>query len=102
MADVIVSDGCRVDGLIVSNTTTARPAALSSQHRAEVGGLSGRPLRDASTRCIGDMYRLTDGLVPIVGVGGKILKKKLFSLTSTAFRLLKIPRTEKISLCPHI
>lgn len=70
VADVIVSDGCRVDGLIVSNTTTARPAALSSQHRAEVGGLSGRPLRDASTRCIGDMYRLTDGLVPIVGVGG--------------------------------
>jgi len=92
VADVIVSDGCRVDGLIVSNTTTARPAALSSQHRAEVGGLSGRPLRDASTRCIGDMYRLTDGLVPIVGVGGKILKKKLFFFDQYRIQALKDPK----------
>lgn len=59
-----------VDGLIVSNTTVARPETLSSEHASEVGGLSGLPLRDMSTRVLADMYRLTGGQVMLVGVGG--------------------------------
>lgn len=59
-----------IDGLIVSNTTTSRPASLVSRHRDEVGGLSGQPLKDLSTRTIRDMYRLTRGKLPIIGVGG--------------------------------
>ena len=38
-----------VDGLIVANTTIARPASLRSERRAEAGGLSGRPLFEPST-----------------------------------------------------
>ena len=34
------------------------------------GGLSGRPLMDPSTKLIGRMYQLTQGAVPIIGVGG--------------------------------
>ena len=37
----------RIDGLIVSNTTIARPATPNSRNRGETGGLSGRPLFDA-------------------------------------------------------
>jgi len=60
----------RVDGLIVSNTTTARPLNLKSPAAKEAGGLSGRPLFGPSTAVLSDMYRLTEGRLPIVGVGG--------------------------------
>jgi len=59
-----------VDGVVVSNTSTSRPASLRSEHRGEAGGLSGAPIRDMSTECIRRFYRLTGGNVPIVGVGG--------------------------------
>jgi dihydroorotate dehydrogenase len=59
-----------VDGLIVSNTTISRPASLQSQHKGETGGLSGLPVRELATATVADMYRLTQGRVPIVGVGG--------------------------------
>ena len=58
-----------VDGLIISNTTLAR-AGLSSPHRGEAGGLSGRPLFAASTRMLAKAYGLTGGKLPLIGVGG--------------------------------
>eukprot|EP00096_Caligus_rogercresseyi_P015799 TRINITY_DN8274_c0_g1_i1.p1 TRINITY_DN8274_c0_g1~~TRINITY_DN8274_c0_g1_i1.p1 ORF type:complete len:395 (-),score=69.83 TRINITY_DN8274_c0_g1_i1:71-1255(-) len=70
IAEVVLSDKTRVDGLIVSNTTLSRPESLTSSNKAEVGGLSGKPLKDLSTRAIREMYSLTQGQVPIVGVGG--------------------------------
>lgn len=51
----------KVDGLIVSNTTISRADSLRSNHKNEVGGLSGEPLRITSTQLIADMYRYTDG-----------------------------------------
>ncbi len=59
-----------VDGLIVSNTTTARPLGLRGRAREEPGGLSGRPLFEPSTRLLAELYRETGGTVPLVGVGG--------------------------------
>ncbi|XP_053843315.1 dihydroorotate dehydrogenase (quinone), mitochondrial isoform X2 [Vidua macroura] len=59
-----------VDGLIVSNTTVSRPSSLRSRQRMEPGGLSGKPLRELSTQTIREMYALTQGRVPIIGVGG--------------------------------
>nr|KAI8762107.1 dihydroorotate dehydrogenase (quinone); mitochondrial-like isoform X3 [Biomphalaria glabrata] len=70
IADVITRPKSHVDGLIVSNTTVARPDSLVSKNKEEVGGLSGAPLKDKSLETIRDMYRLTNGQVPIVGVGG--------------------------------
>jgi dihydroorotate dehydrogenase len=59
-----------VSGLIVSNTTIERPESLKSPNRAESGGLSGKPLFESSTKLLARMYRLTDGKLPLVGVGG--------------------------------
>ncbi|XP_072202407.1 dihydroorotate dehydrogenase (quinone), mitochondrial [Excalfactoria chinensis] len=59
-----------VDGLIVSNTTISRPSSLQSINRLESGGLSGKPLRELSTQTVREMYALTQGRVPIIGVGG--------------------------------
>jgi dihydroorotate dehydrogenase len=39
-------------------------------HATEAGGLSGPPLMDLSTGVLADMYRLTQGKVPIIGCGG--------------------------------
>jgi dihydroorotate dehydrogenase len=58
-----------VDGVIVSNTTLSRPA-LSSVHRAESGGLSGRPLSDLSTRQLAKFFLASNGKMPLIGVGG--------------------------------
>jgi dihydroorotate dehydrogenase len=61
----------RVDGMIVSNTTLARPSTLREQARArEAGGLSGRPLFRLSTRMVAETYVRVEGAFPLVGVGG--------------------------------
>jgi dihydroorotate dehydrogenase len=59
-----------IDGLIVANTTLARPAGLRSRHRGQAGGLSGAPLLTPSTAQLARMHRLTGGRLPLVGVGG--------------------------------
>lgn len=59
-----------IDGLIVGNTTTARAPGLRGRRRSETGGLSGRPLFAPSTALLREFYRLTEGRIPLVGVGG--------------------------------
>jgi dihydroorotate dehydrogenase len=60
-----------LDGIIVSNTTLARPPCVTSlPHGNETGGLSGAPLMAPATQVLRDMYRLTKGRVPLIGAGG--------------------------------
>ena len=68
IAEVAVA--CGVDGLIIGNTTVARPPDLRSRHAAEAGGLSGKPLLELATGCLARAYRLTSGRLPIIGCGG--------------------------------
>lgn len=65
-----VARAARVDGLIVGNTTLARPPNLRSPHRNETGGLSGRPLMELSTSCLAAFFRATQGRMHLVGCGG--------------------------------
>ncbi|XP_022209508.2 dihydroorotate dehydrogenase (quinone), mitochondrial [Drosophila obscura] len=67
---VIKRNKSRVDGLIVANTTVSRDNLHGSKWTTERGGLSGKPLRARSTEMIAQMYQLTNGKVPIIGVGG--------------------------------
>jgi dihydroorotate dehydrogenase len=61
----------RVDGMIVGNTTLARPPTLRDLSRAkEQGGLSGRPLFRLSTRMVAETYVRAEGAFPLIGVGG--------------------------------
>ena len=59
-----------VDGLIISNTTLERPSTLRSSNKKEIGGLSGNPLFLPSTLMLKKMYSLTNGQIPLIGVGG--------------------------------
>ena len=61
----------RVDGMIIGNTTVARPLALRDQATAqEAGGLSGRPLFALATRMLAETYVRVEGAFPLIGVGG--------------------------------
>jgi dihydroorotate dehydrogenase len=67
IADVAGQAG--IDAIIATNTTLDR-AGLHSPHAAEKGGLSGAPLFEKSTRVLAQLSKLTDGQIPLIGVGG--------------------------------
>jgi dihydroorotate dehydrogenase len=59
-----------VNGLIISNSTIQRPDTLISDHKNELGGLSGKPIFLNSTILLKKMYSLTNGQITLIGVGG--------------------------------
>ncbi|MEE4346450.1 MAG: dihydroorotate dehydrogenase (quinone), partial [Paracoccaceae bacterium] len=67
IADVARQSG--IDAIIATNTTLDR-TGLASTHRDEKGGLSGAPLFEKSTRVLAQLSQLTDGQIPLIGVGG--------------------------------
>ncbi|MFW2541445.1 quinone-dependent dihydroorotate dehydrogenase [Primorskyibacter sp. 2E107] len=67
VAEVALSSG--VAGVIATNTTLDR-SGLRSTHAQETGGLSGQPLFEKSTRTLARLHRLTEGKIPLIGVGG--------------------------------
>lgn len=67
VAEVALTSG--ISGLIATNTTLSRDG-LASPHRDQAGGLSGAPLFEKSTRVLARLSHLTEGRLPIIGVGG--------------------------------
>lgn len=65
-----VATTCGIDGLIVANTSSERGPDLQSGYSKEMGGLSGQPIKAAALQSVRDMYKLTNGKIPIIGVGG--------------------------------
>jgi dihydroorotate dehydrogenase len=61
----------KLAGIIATNTTISRDGLKSSKSlSAEMGGLSGRPLRERSTEVIAYLHEKSKGEIPIIGVGG--------------------------------
>jgi phosphoenolpyruvate synthase/pyruvate phosphate dikinase len=67
IAEVALASG--LSGIIATNTTLARDGLRSAQ-RDQAGGLSGAPLFERSTRVLARLSQLTDGALPLIGVGG--------------------------------
>ncbi|MEY4750944.1 MAG: hypothetical protein RIQ60_3158 [Pseudomonadota bacterium] len=59
-----------IDGVIATNTTIARDAVQGLPHADETGGLSGRPVFEASNRVIRALRAALGAGYPIIGVGG--------------------------------
>ena len=59
-----------IDGVIATNTTISREAVKGLLHADEAGGLSGRPLLEASNRVIRLLRAELGRAYPIIGVGG--------------------------------
>ena len=85
---VIVSHG--VDGLLVSNTTLSRSGLRDQGFAKEAGGLSGRPLFARSTKMLAQVYRLTDGKLPLIGVGGIDSPKAALAKVEAGASLLQL------------
>ncbi|MCY4007667.1 MAG: quinone-dependent dihydroorotate dehydrogenase [Rhodobacteraceae bacterium] len=66
----------QIDAIIATNSLAVNSHSgryeqeLISHHRHEHGGLSGQPIFDISTRTLGEIYHVTDGKIPLIGVGG--------------------------------
>lgn len=90
---VAVAQRNKVAGLIATNTTTAR---ATLQTRAEVvqacgeGGLSGAPLRRRSREMIATLYNMTEGSMPLIGVGGIFTAEDAWEMIGAGASLLQI------------
>ena len=60
----------KIDGVILTNTTNKNRDNLKDPNSKEIGGLSGKPIRDLSTEFVKKFYRNLNGKIPIIGVGG--------------------------------
>jgi len=64
-----VARDARIDAIIATNTTLARDG-LHGPHATEAGGLSGAPLFERATRVLAQLSQITEGTIPLIGVGG--------------------------------
>jgi len=83
----------KVAGLIATNTTVSRDSLRTST--AEVaacgeGGLSGAPLLRRATQMIAKLYTMTDGSLPLIGVGGIFTAEDAWEMISAGASLLQI------------
>ena len=68
IADIVLSS--TIDGVIISNTSIYRSNELVSKYANEKGGISGLPIKKVSNQLLKKFYILTNGKVPLIGVGG--------------------------------
>ena len=61
---------CKIDGLIVTNTTLSREGVEGLPFGDEAGGLSGAPVFEKSTACLAAFAKILNGRIPLIGVGG--------------------------------
>src|SRR6185312_8307027 len=59
-----------IEGVIATNTTLSRAAVMGMRHADEAGGLSGKPVFDASNAVIAKLRAQVGDAVAIIGVGG--------------------------------
>jgi dihydroorotate dehydrogenase len=92
-AIAMIVDSCithGIDGLIVSNTTIARPGTLTSPHRDQTGGLSGQPLFVPSTRALALASLAAKGRLPLVGAGGVSSADDAYAKIAAGARLVQL------------
>ena len=68
IADIVLSS--TIDGVIISNTSIHRSNELISKYANEKGGISGLPIKETSNKLLKNFYILTNGKIPLIGVGG--------------------------------
>jgi dihydroorotate dehydrogenase len=89
--DLILSEN--LDGIIATNTTTARENLKTNKRKIEEignGGLSGEPLKNKSTEVIRYISKKTNGNMPIIGVGGIMNPKDALDKIEAGADLIQI------------
>lgn len=102
IADVAMAAG--LAGIIATNTTLSREG-LKSANRDQQGGLSGVPLFEKSTRVLAQLSQLTEGKLPLIGVGGIATPEQAYQKIragASAVQLYTAMVYEGLSLIPRI
>jgi dihydroorotate dehydrogenase len=102
IAEVALAAG--LAGIIATNTTLSREG-LKSANRGEAGGLSGAPLFEKSTRVLAQLSQLTEGKLPLIGVGGIASAEDAYAKIragATAVQLYTAMVYQGLSLVPRI
>ncbi len=86
---VDVAQAAGVSGIIASNTTLSR-AGATDRLAGETGGLSGRPLAARSLAVVRQVARLTEGALPVIGVGGVSDAHDAYALIRAGARLVQV------------
>ncbi len=80
----------RIDAVIATNTTIARDAVKGLEFGEELGGLSGAPVRIASTEIVQNLKRHLGDAIPIIGVGGILSGKDALEKVEAGASLVQI------------
>jgi dihydroorotate dehydrogenase len=65
-----VVEQVKLTGIVATNATAFMREGLKSRYGPEPGGLSGRPITAMVTKFISHIFQVTQGRLPIIGVGG--------------------------------
>jgi dihydroorotate dehydrogenase len=102
IAEVALTSG--LSGIIATNTTLDRQG-LKSASAGQQGGLSGAPLFEKSTRALAQLSQLTEGKLPLIGVGGISTPEQAYAKIragASAVQLYTAMVYEGLSLIPRI
>jgi dihydroorotate dehydrogenase len=80
----------KIDAIIATNTTIARHEVEGLEFGQEVGGLSGAPVRLASTEVVMSLHQYLGGAIPIIGVGGILSGKDAQEKVSAGASLVQL------------
>ena len=79
-----------ISAIILTNSTNGNRDNLTSENKNEEGGLSGEPLQQISTNMIKKFYRILNGQIPIIGVGGVNSGKSAYEKIDAGASLLEL------------
>ena len=68
ISEVLLDNNIEV--VIISNTSDSSRDTLSNIQKHQKGGLSGKPIEEKSTKLIKKFYKILNGKIKIIGVGG--------------------------------
>jgi len=88
IADVVMKNN--ISAIVLTNTTNGNRNNLKNKAKTEQGGLSGEPLQKISTNMIKKFYKLLNGKIPIIGVGGVNSGKSAYEKITAGASLLQI------------
>ena len=82
-----------MDGVVATNTTTSRNNLKTNENDVQKignGGLSGSPLTQRSLEIISYINKKTEGILPIIGVGGIMTEDDAINMLKAGARLVQI------------
>ena len=86
--DVVMNNN--ISAIVLTNTTIGNRENLKDNEKNEQGGLSGEPLQKLSTNMIKKFYKLLNGKIPIIGVGGVNSGKSAYEKIIAGASLLQL------------